>query len=313
MVHVAVIGTGRVGSAVAYTLVWEPYVTELSLVDIVPKLAEMVKEELYHGISAHGIDIEIRAYEHSKFVENADLIVIAAGFPRTPEMSRRDLADKNAQIIKEIMEATVDNNPKAWYFVITNPVDAMASLAYKAAGGKRIVVGTGTNLETARFKTIISRELGVPMRMVEGFVGGEHGEAAVLLWSTVKIDGIPLEEYLRETGKTLDKAKVERYVKEISREVIRVTGGTRWGPAGSFIEIIRGIILNTGKLLSYAIPRKFDEVPEPVFVTIPGKIGRFFGPDIWNILSDEEKKGIVEAAKAIYQTYKRAKEVTGVE
>ena len=312
MVHIAVIGTGRVGSAVAYTLIWEHYVTELTLVDIVPNLAEMVKEELYHGMVSHGIDIEIHAYEHSKYVENADLIVISAGFPRTPEMSRRDLADKNAQIMKEVAEATMDNNPKAWYFVITNPVDAMTTLVNRVLEGKRKVVGTGTNLETVRFRTIIARELGVPLRSVEGFVGGEHGEAAVLLWSTVKIDGIPLEEYLEEMGKTLNKAKVENYVKEISRHVIRATGGTRWGPAGAFIEIIRGLILNTGRLLSFSLPRKYGDIPEPVYVTVPAKISKSPGPDIWNDLTEEEKQGIINAAKAIYETYKRAKEVTGI-
>jgi len=312
VVHIAVVGTGRVGSAVAYTLTYQPFVTELTLVDIAPRLAEMVKEELYHGLTARNLDIEIRAYEHSRFVENADLIVISAGFPRTPDMSRRDLADRNARIIKEIVEATIDNNPKAWYFVITNPVDALTTLANKVAGGKRKVIGTGTNLETARFRTIIARELGVPLRMVEGYVGGEHGEAAVLLWSTVRIDGMPLEQYLEETGKTLDKAKVENYVKEISRQVIAVTGGTRWGPAGSFLEIIKGIILNTDRVLSYSLPRKYDDIPEPVYVTVPGKIGRSLGPDIWDKLTDDERRGIIEAAKAIYQTYSRAKEVTGI-
>ncbi len=312
MVHVAIVGTGRVGSTIAYTLIWEHWVTELTLVDIAPNVAEMVKEELYHAMAMHGIDKEVRAFEHSKYVENADLIIIPAGTPRTPDMSRRDLADKNASIMKEIAESTIDNNPKAIYFVITNPVDAMTTLINRTLEGKRMVIGTGTNLETSRFRTIISRELGVPLKKVEGFVGGEHGEAAVLLWSTVMIDGLPLEEYLAETGKTLDKAKVENYVKEISRQVIRATGGTRWGPAGSFLEIIRGLMLNTGRLLSFSMPRKFDDIPEPVYVTVPAKISRSPGHDIWNMLTDEERRGIIEAAKAIYQTYKRAKEVTNL-
>jgi len=89
MVHVAVVGTGRVGGQVAFSLVFERYVTELSLVDTAPKIAEMTKEELCHAVAAHGFDVKISSYEDSGQVQNADLIVIAAGFPRTPEMSRR--------------------------------------------------------------------------------------------------------------------------------------------------------------------------------------------------------------------------------
>jgi malate/lactate dehydrogenase len=308
MVHVAVAGTGRVGGEVAFSLIFERYVTELSLVDVAPKVAEMTKEELYHAIASHGFDIKINAHDQARQVHDADLIVIAAGFPRTPEMSRRDLATKNARIVKEIVQNTVDNNPNAWYFIITNPVDAMATLANEAAQGKRHVIGTGTCLETSRFRTILSRELNVPIGMVEAYVGGEHGEAAVPLWSSVRIDGLPLEDYLEKTEKTLDKAKCEDYVKEVSREIIRVLGGTRHGPAGSFIEIIRGIILNTGKIVSYARQSQFKTTPEPVYVTVPARIARSQSPDLWDFLSESEKKSIKAAAEAIYQTYREASE-----
>jgi malate/lactate dehydrogenase len=303
MVHVAVVGTGRVGGQVAFSLVFERYVTELSLVDTAPKIAEMTKEELCHAVAAHGFDVKISSYEDSGQVQNADLIVIAAGFPRTPEMSRRDLASKNASIVKEIVEKTFDKNPDAWYFVITNPVDAMATLANNVAQSKRQVIGTGTNLETSRFRTVLSRELDVPLRTVEAYVGGEHGEAAVILWSTVKINGRSLDSHLENTQKTLDRAKCENYVKEVSREVIRVLGGTRYGPAGSFIEIIRGIVLNTGKVLSYSRQSIFKTTPEPVYVTVPARIAKSLSPDLWDMLSDSEKKAIKAAADIIYKTY----------
>jgi len=201
----------------------------------------------------------------------------------------------------------LDDNPTAWYFVITNPVDAMTTLANKTAEDKRKIVGTGTNLETARFRTILSRELDVPVGMVEAYVGGEHGDAAVPLWSIVRIDGLPLDEYLQRAGRKLDKAKCEDYVKEVSREVIRVLGGTRYGPAGSFVDIVRGIVLNTGKVLSYSRLRKFETTPEPVHVTVPARIARSLGPDLWDLLSEQEKEGIKEAARIIHQTYSEIK------
>jgi len=312
MVHVGVVGTGRVGGEVAFSLVFERYVTELSLVDIAPGVAGMTKEEFCHAVASHALPVKINAYDDCGLLKNADLIVISAGFPRTHEMSRRALADKNAQVVKEIVEKTLDNNPAAWYFVITNPVDAMTTLANRVAQGKRCIIGTGTNLETARFKTILSRELNVPLSMLEAYTGGEHGEDAVLLWSTVKIDGMPLEEYLNKTGKKIDKNKCENYVKEISRQVIQALGGTKFGPAGSFIEILRGILLNTGKIVSYSRLRKFDTVPEPVFITVPAVASRSLGPDIWDFLTEQEKKAIESAADAIYKAYSEAKKATGI-
>lgn len=308
MTHVAVIGTGRTGGQVAFSLVFERFVTELSLADTAPKVAEMMKEELCHAIASHGIDLKIEAFDNSKSVKNADLIVIAAGFPRTPDMSRRDLASKNASVIQQVVRDTLDNNPEAWYFVITNPVDAMTTLASKTAKGKRHVIGTGTNLETSRFRTIVSRELKVPIGSVEAYAAGEHGEAAVLLWSTVNIDGLPLDEYLKKTGKKLDREKCDNYVKEVSRQVIIYLGGTRYGPAGSFIEIIRGIMLNTGKVMAYSRPFKFETTPEPVYVTIPARIAKSLGPDIWELLTKSEQQGIKEAAGAIFKTYHEAVE-----
>jgi len=312
MVHIAVVGSGRVGGAVAFSLIFERYVTTLSLVDVASGVAEMTKEELCHAAASHGFDLEINAYDSTKHVRDADLIVISAGFPRTHDMSRRELAEKNAHIMKEIVESTVDNNPEARYFIITNPVDAMATLADKVARNSRNVIGTGTNLETSRFRTILSRELNVPVSSVDAYVGGEHGDAAVLLWSTVKIDGSPLDEYLVDYGKILDKEKCEGYVKGVSRQIIRVLGGTRYGPAGSFIEIIRGIILNTGKVISYSRPRKFETTPEPVHVTVPARIAKSLGADMWNSLIEEERKAIKQAAEAIYKTYCRANQSAGL-
>jgi malate/lactate dehydrogenase len=303
MAHIAGMGTGRVGGEVAFTLIFERYASELSLVDIAPGVAEMTKEEMHHAIANHGFDVKINAYTKSSQVSDADLIIIAAGFPRTPDMSRRDLAARNSGIVKEIVQNSLDKNPRAWYFVITNPVDAMTTLANKAAQGKRQVIGTGTNLETSRFRTILGRQLGVPIGSIEAFVGGEHGEAAAPLWSTVKINGIALDEYLKKTKRNLDKAGCENYVKEVSREVIRVLGGTRHGPAGSFIEIIRGIMLNTGRVMSYARLRKFDSTPEPVYVTVPARIAKSLGLDIWDLLTEPERNAIQDAAGAIYKTY----------
>jgi malate dehydrogenase len=304
--HIAVSGTGRVGGQVAFSLLLERYVTELSLVDTAPKVAEMTREELCHAMADHGFDVNICSYENNKSVQGADLIVVAAGFPRAPEMSRRELAAKNAEIVRGIVEDTLDNNPDAMYFIITNPVDAMTTLANGIVKGERTVIGTGTNLDTSRFRTVLSRKLNVPISAVEAYVGGEHGEAAVPLWSTVKVDGSEFDKYIKKKRKTIDKMKCEHYVKEVSREIIRTLGGTRYGPAGCFVEIVRGLMLNTGKIISYSRLSRLFNTPEPVHITIPARIARSLGPDLWDSLNESERRAIEDAARTIYATYREA-------
>ncbi len=302
--HIAVVGSGKVGSALSYTLAFEPYVDLLSIVDVNEPLARMTAEDVLHGVSNHGLDVEVRAYPDASQVEDADIVVVSAGFPRKPGMSRRDLAGENAKIMRQIGEAMRDRNPDAWYFVITNPVDAMTTLLAKVVGDYERVIGTGTNLETSRFRIILSRLLGAPVSSIEGYVGGEHGEEAVLLWSTVRVDG-------SKPG-NVDREEAEKYVKGISVEIIRATGGTRWGPAGSFIEIIRGLALNTGRILAYSRPRQFEGMDEPVYVTVPARIGRGYRGDMWSLLDEEERQGIEKAARAIEKTYRESLAAAGL-
>jgi len=302
-VHIAIIGVGRVGAALAFRLIFEPYIDELTLVDIIPGLAGVVKEDIYHGLATYGLDMRINSYDDCRHVENADMIVITAGVARKPSESRRDLAEKNSKIIYDIIECLADRNPKAWYVIITNPVDALATLVSKLLGDSKRVIGTGTSLDTTRFRCAISRSIGVPLSYVEAYTGGEHGEHVVLLWSTVHICGMPLDEYLSSSGKQIDKKDITNYVKNISSKIISMQGGTMWGPAIVFSEIIKNIILNTGRIMSVSTLRKFKEISEPVHVTIPTKVGWSIGPDIWNILDRREQEEIVRAAEAIYKTY----------
>jgi malate dehydrogenase len=222
-------------------------------------------------------------------------------------MSRRDLAIQNAKIIKYIAEATSPRNPGAKYIVITNPVDAMAMVCKKYSKAD-FVISTGTNLESLRFRSKLAATLEVPVSKVQGWVGGEHGEAAVILWSTTKVDGLPVEEYVKSKNKILRKDEIESYMKAISKFVVDNIGGTEYGPAASFRDIVRAIVKNTGEIVSVATPMKFEGIPEPVFVGTPLKLGKSVGPSLYDALSREEKKGIWEAAKVIYETYLTAME-----
>lgn len=310
--HIAQIGTGRVGRPTIYTIMCAGLADTITVCDIKPGLAAAFAEELKHVTASVGINVEINSCERDEDVCNADIILISAGSPRIPgvKMSRRDLAVQNANIVKYVAEVTAPRNPGAKYVVITNPVDAMAMVCKKYSKAE-FVISTGTNLESLRFRSKLAERLKVPVSDVRGWVGGEHGDAAVILWSTVKIGNTSVDEYVRSTNKELNKEEVEVYVKSVSKMIIDNIGGTEYGPAASFRDIVRAIVKNTNEILSIATPTKFEGIPEPVFVGTPVKLGRSIGLSLYEKLSEAEKTAIKEAARAIYQTYLMAIENFG--
>lgn len=312
MVHIAVVGNGRIGRPTAYTLFNERLADEISLVDTKPGLAWAFGEELRHVAASLRYDVEINTYEEDGDVSGADLVVVCPGKPRIPgvEMDRRELVGANAEIVNYVAEVMPPRNPGARWVIVTNPVDAMATL-FKKVSGAEFVIGTGDHPDTLRCRTKIALELGVPVSKVEGFVGGEHGSAAYPLWSTVKIGGMPMDGYLEETGKTLDRGAVVEYVKGVSKRVVDIIGGTEVGPAAGFRDIVRSVIQDRGELYSIADSTPLPGLPEPVNVNIPTRVGRKIGPNIWDELTEEEQENIMEAAKAIHANYETGLRAVG--
>jgi malate dehydrogenase len=302
--HIAQIGTGRVGRPTAYAIMCAELADTLTVCDMKLGLATAFAEELKHVTASIGLDVEINACERDEEVTGADLILISAGEPRTPgvKMSRRDLAIQNGKIVKYIAEVTASRNPGAKYVVISNPVDAMA-MVFKKYAKADFVISTGTNLESLRFRSKIASALNVPMSQVRGWVGGEHGDAALPLWSTTKINNLSADEYAAAKSAVIPKNEITSYVKSVSRFIIDNIGGTEYGPAASFRDIVKAITKNTNEILSIAAPVKFEEIPEAVFVGIPTQLGRSLGTSLYGDLSPQEKDEIKDAAKTIYQTY----------
>jgi len=307
--HITQIGTGRVGRPTAYTIMCAELADTITVCDTKLGLADAFAEELRHVTASLSLDIEIVACERDEDVAGADIILLSAGKPRTPgvKMTRRDLAVQNGQIVKYVAETTAPNNPRAKYVVITNPVDAMAMVCKKYSKAE-FVISTGTNLESLRFRSGLARALKVPVSTVEGYVGGEHGKGATILWSTVKVSGLPLNEYVKLNNKMLIRNEIDSYVKSVSKVIIDNIGGTEYGPAASFRDIIKAIVRNTNEVLPVATPMKFNGLPEPVFVSVPLRLGNTIGYSMYNALSTKEKKELTDAAEAIYQTYKTTME-----
>ena len=310
--HIAVVGNGRIGRPTAYTIFNEKLANEFSLVDVKPGQAWAFGEELRHVAASLRYDVEINIYEEDEGVTGADLVVICPGKPRIPgvQMDRRELVGANAEIINFIAEVMPANNPDARWVIVTNPVDAMATL-FKKVSGADFVIGTGDHPDTLRMRTKISMELGVPVSKVDGFVGGEHGSSAFPLWSTVKVDGEPLNEYLTATGKELDQKAVISYVRGVSKRVVDIIGGTEVGPAAGFRDIVRSILEDRGEVYSISQSLEMPGLPEPINVNVPTKVGKTIGPNIWDDLPRNEKAYIIEASQAIYANYQTGLKAVG--
>lgn len=304
MVHIAVVGNGRIGRPTAYTLLNDGLTDEISLVDVKPGLSWAFGEELKHVAASLRNDVKINTYEEDGDVSGADLVVVCPGKPRIPgvQMDRRELVGANAEIVNYVAEVMPPRNLKAKWVIVTNPVDAMATL-FKKVSEAEFVIGTGDHPDTLRCRAKIASELGVPVSKVDGFVGGEHGSAAYPLWSTVRVEGIPLMRYLDETGKSLDREDVVEYVRGVSKKVLDIVGGTEVGPAAGFRDIIRSIIQDRGEIYSIADSTLLPRLIEPVNVNIPTRVGNRIGPNIWDELAEEEQSNIIDAAKAIHNNY----------
>lgn len=304
--HIAVVGTGNVGRATAFHILTRGLADELSLVDIKPGLARAVAEELKHAAAGLRLETEINWFDRDEDLSGADLIIISAGYPRLPgqRISRRDLAGKNAEIIALLAEVLPPRNPGAKYVVVTNPVDAMATL-FKHLSRAGFVISTGTHLETLRMRARVAEVMGVRRAEVRGFAAGEHGKAATILWSTVRAGGKEVPEGLR--------GEVEDYMKTVSEEIIEGAGATRYGPAAAFAEIVSSMVRNEGRLLSIAAPRRIADLPTEVCVGVPTIVNWELGPDILDKLPKHEVSKIEEAAWAIHGTYRRALQHLGME
>jgi len=266
-------------------------------------------EELTHVRASVGLDVESNSCEKDEYVVAADIILISVGEPRKPgvKMTRRDLAIQNGKIVKQVSQAIVTRNQSAKYIVITNPVDAMAMICKKFTKAN-FVISTGTNLETLRFRFKIAQTLRVPISQVAGWVGGEHGDAAIPLWSTVKINDFPVNRYVASKKLDFSREEIDSYVKNVSKFIVDNIGGTEFGHASSFRDIILDIAVNTQRIRPVSTPFVFEQIPEPTFVSVPIHLGSTIGSSLYDKLPNIEKDAILEAAKAIYQTYLTAVE-----
>jgi len=252
---IGIIGSGLVGSTAAYAMVMRGIGREIVLVDINRKRAQAEADDILHAVPlAH--PMEVNAGDYSDLV-GSKVILLAAGVNQRPGESRLELLARNAAVFQQIMPAVLEYASDAIFLVATNPVDIMTHLTILYAARFSVpssrVIGSGTTLDTARFRSLLARKVGVDAQHVHAYVIGEHGDSEVLTWSLAAIGGIPLEEFcrLRELDVCAeDKEQIDDQVRNAAYHIIEGKGATYYGIGSALARITEVILRDQRSILT---------------------------------------------------------------
>jgi len=296
-------GGGRVGSNAAFALQCAGIVSEIHILDANEQMAAGEALDLMHGTSVAG-DQKIYAGNYEKTAD-ADLVCITAGLRRKPDESRLDLINRNVALFKQILESLRSAGLKkdAIIFVVSNPVDILTRLAIDTLRwDPSKVIGLGTQLDTARFRSLIALETGLPPSQIKAMILGEHGDSMVPIWSSATVGGMPLIKLPGFNGTVQER--VFQRTKTSGAEAIKLKGGAGWAVGLTIAEVIHPIALNQPKLLpissqltgEYGIRHTCTSVP-----TLIGRKGVISRHEIE--LWPREESAMQQSAKALDATY----------
>jgi len=300
ILKVSVIGaSGRVGKAAAFCLAEEDLVNKLVLISREKSLDQIEGEalDMADALAAKDIKVSITSSCNWEDIKDSVIVVISAGIPRKADMNRADVAIPNARIIAKYSKMIAKNAPKSIILVITNPVDIMTYVAYKASGfPKNRVIGLGNHLDSLRLKNLVAEHFNVHVREVHTRIIGEHGDHMVPLLSSSSIGGILMKYY--DEYKTFDLESITEKVKGAGTYVIGKKGATEYGPAFAISNIIKSILRDEKKIptLTTFLNGEIEGVKD-VCLGVPVKLGKTGVEQIISLkMSDEERIKFLKAA-----------------
>ena len=274
---VVVIGCGNVGMSYAYALFNQrTYVNELVLIDVNTKKVEGEVMDLNHCLAYSPSKINIKLGDYSD-CKDAKIVVIAAGANQNPGETRMDLINKNSKIFKGIVEGVMNSGFDGIFLVATNPLDVMTYLTYKYSRlPHNKVLGTGTTLDTARLKYLISEKVGVSPKDIHAYVMGEHGDSEFVPWSNANIALKHINYYLTEEA----KYKIENDVRNSAYEIINRKGATYYGIGMCLVRITNAILGDENVILSVSAYDKEHDIyiSTPAIVNNSGVKEKIFVP-----------------------------------
>ncbi len=295
---VTVVGAGNVGANCALRIV-EKELADVVLVDVVEGVPQGKGLDLYQSGPVQGYDCVITGANDYEPTASSDLVIITAGFPRKPGMSRDDLLIANYDVVRTATEQVVKYSPNSIIIVVTNPLDAMAQAAFWVSKfSKNRVVGMAGVLDSARFRTFIAAELKVSVENVTGVVMGGHGDTMVPLVRLSNVSGIPLTELMSQA--TID-AIVER-TRNGGAEIVKYlkTGSAYYAPSAAAVEMAESILRDKKKVLPCAAYLEGEYGINGLFVGVPVKLGANGIEQIYELkLAADEKAKLDKSAAAV--------------
>jgi len=305
---IGIVGAGLVGGTCAYSLVMRGIGREVVLVDANRKMAEAQANDIFHAVPfSHPLRVVPGEYSD---LTGSHVVVVAAGVSQKPGETRIELLGRNLSIFKTITRQILEHALDTIIVVATNPVDIMTHITSCYARDFQMnsirIIGSGTMLDTARFRTLLGNHLGVDPQHIHGYVIGEHGDTEVLAWSAVMVGGMTLEDFCCQQGCKIDKATrndIDQKVRNAAYQIIEGKGATYYGIGSALARIIDVIIHDQRAILTVCAPQSRVEGVPDVTLSLPhilggeGIISRLEIP-----LSEDEHRLLGSSAGAIRKT-----------
>lgn len=296
MSKITVIGAGNVGATAAQRIAEKELANEVVLVDVVEGMPQGKGLDMYESAPVEGFDTMVTGSNTYEATAGSDVIVVTAGIARKPGMSRDDLQNTNAGIVKSCVEQAAKHSPNSIILVVSNPLDVMTYVAKKVSGfDRKRVIGMAGVLDSARFRSFIAMELKVSVEDVSAFVLGGHGDSMVPLPRYSTVAGIPLPDLM-------DQATIDRLVKRTANGGIEIvnflkTGSAYYAPSSSVVQMVEAIVKDKKRILPCAVWLQGEYGLSDVVAGVPIKIGRAGMEEIVQIkLTPDEQAALNRSA-----------------
>ena len=314
MSKISLIGAGQIGGTLAHLIGTKELVNEVVLFDVASGIAKGKALDIAQSSSVDGFNVKFSGTDDYKDIKNSDVIIITAGVPRKPGMSRDDLLGINLKIIKQVAEGVKKHAPNAFVICITNPLDVMVMAFQKFSGlSANKVVGMAGILDSSRFKLFLSLELNVPVKEIDAIVMGGHGDTMVPMPRFTKVSGKPLLDLVKE-GK-ISKERLEEInqrTRDGGAEIVKYLekGSAFYAPAASGVQMAEAYLNDEKKLLQCAIQLNGEYGVNNVYAGVPVIIGKNGVEKIELIdLDEKEKKEFMHSINAVKALWEAASKI----
>lgn len=299
---VGLIGVGMVGASFAYALMQRGLATELILIDQDHARAEGEAMDLNHGLPFVR-PMRIRAGEYADLAD-ADIVVICAGANQRPGETRLDLLQKNAAVFRNIVPQVNAVNAHAVIVIATNPVDILTYISADLVGlDSGRVIGSGTILDTARFRYMLGTHYGVDSRSVHAYIAGEHGDSELALWSLANIGGVRLQDFKGANGQGYDEAALDRILdqtRNAAYEIIQRKHATYYAIGLGLLTIVEAVLRDQNTVMTVASPMTGQYGVTDIAISLPTIVGRRGIVEVLNLpLSEQEQTAFQHSANTL--------------